>query len=231
MTKALCLLLPISLFGCFDVELVEPGTEVEPLLVDDFESADRLPEPPFQKWACRAFQPEEDPTGVEECAFKPGNGSFWSFMGAFRLHDEDDDVTEFVGASLSTNATRPLDLRRYREISLDVKFVPGDLAVANSSNFYVELTCRSARSGGVVGGSAGDPFSVSREVHPVPAAWDSLRVSLDELVQPPWQDDRIDGSVPACLARVDSIAFVLSTTVGDGRTGQVQLYLDDVSFE
>jgi hypothetical protein len=231
MNRALCVLLPLSVLGCFDVESVDPGSVVEPFLVDDFESADRLPEPPFQQWACRAFQPNDDSSGVDECAFQSGDGSPWAFMGAFTLHDERDQIPDYVGASLSTNATRPLDLRPYRVISLSLQFVPGDVAVANSSSFYVELTCQSARSRGVVGGQSGEPLSVSREVRLSPNSWLRHRLALGEFRQPVWQDDFIDGDEEACLQRVDSIGFVLSTSVGDGGTGHAKLYIDDVSFE
>jgi hypothetical protein len=233
MNRALCFLLPLPLLGCFDVETVDPGTVVEPFLVDDFESADELPEPPFQKWACRAFQPDDDRSAVEKCAFEqPIGGTSTAFVGTFALRDEPNGVPEFEGASLSTSAMRPLDLRRYRKLNARVKFHPGDIPIANAPNsLYIELTCRSARVEGVVGGPSGEVASVVRAVEATSDRWSSLRIDLARFLQPPWQFDTIDGGRDACLARIDSLAFVLSTDVADGSTGRAQLSIDDVSFE
>jgi hypothetical protein len=232
MNKALCLLLPLPLLGCFGVETVDPGSVVEPFLVDDFESADQLPRPPFQQWACRAFQPDDDPTAIEDCAFDPEGGTSTAFMGAFALHDEPNGIPEFEGASLSTSTTRPLDLRRYHELAVSVKFAPGDIVISNAPNsLYIELTCRSARVEGVVGGPSGEVASLFRQLPLNPNAWSPYRIDLVDFIQPPWQFDRIDGGTDACLARIDSLALVLSTDVADGSTGPATLSIDNVSFE
>jgi hypothetical protein len=232
MNKALCVLLPLSALGCFDVETVDPGTVVEPFVVDDFEGDDQLPRAPFGQWACRAFQPDDDATAVEQCAFVAGNGTPTAFMGAFALHDERNGMSEFEGASLGASTTRPLDLRRYREISLSVKFFPSDRVIGNAlNNLYIELTCRSAPLDGTVTAPSGEVPSVIRQVTVSPSSWFTFRIPLSRFDQPIWQLDRIDGSPEACLARVDGLAFVLSTDVADGSTGRAQLYIDDVSFE
>lgn len=232
MNSALCLVLPLSLLGCFDVETVDPGTDVEPFLVDDFESAEQLPEPPFQQWACRAFQPNDDPTAVEACNFdNPGNGSPTSFMGRFALHDRPNGLAEYEGASLSASTTRALDLRRYRELSVSVKFT-SDQAIGNAlNNLYIELTCRSARVEGTAGNPATEVPSVVRRLVVGGNAWFSFHIPLSRLVQPAWHFNLIEGGPDACLARIDSLAFVLSTEVGEGSTGHASLYIDDVSFE
>jgi hypothetical protein len=200
--------------------------------VDDFESANQLPEPPFQLWACRAFMPNDDPTGVEACNFdETGNGSPTSFMGRFALRDRPNGVAEFEGASLSASTTRSLDLRRYSELSVSVKFT-SDQVIGNAlNNLYVELTCRSARVEGAEDNPANEVQSVVRQIVLGGNAWFSFRIPLSRFEQPIWQLDRIAGGRAACLARIDSVAFVLSTDVGDGATGKASLYIDDVSFE
>lgn len=231
MNRALCLLLPISSLGCFDVERVDPGSEVERFLVDDFESTDQLPEPPFQQWACRAFQPDDDPTAVEDCAFVPSNGGT-AFMGLFALRDEPNGIPEFEGASLSASTTRPLDLRRYRDLTVSVRFEPSDVVIENApNNLYIELTCRTARVVGTTGNPANEVPHVSRKVPVTPRSWFTFRIDLQRFAQPAWQFDRIVGELQSCLARVDSLAFVLSTDVADGETGGAALYIDDVSFQ
>jgi hypothetical protein len=232
MNKALCLLPPLFALGCFDVETVDPGTAVEPFLVDDFESSDELPRPPFQKWACRALQPDDDPTGIEGCAFDPEAGTSTAFVGRFALRDEPNGITEYEGASLSTSTTRPVDLRRYRELAVSVRFFARDIVIGNApNNLYIELTCRSARVEGVVGGPSGEVASLFRQVPLNAGAWSPYRIDLVDFIQPPWQLDRIDGGTEACLARIDSLALVLSTDVADGSTGRVELSIDNVSFE
>jgi hypothetical protein len=62
-------------------------------------------------------------------------------------------------------------------------------------------------------------------------SWFTFRIGLQRFVQPPWQFDRIEGGPEACFARVDSLAFVLSTDVADGESGGAALYIDDVYFE
>jgi hypothetical protein len=232
MNSALCLLFSLPLLGCFDVETVEPGSEVEPFLVDDFESADHLPKAPFQQWACRAFQPDDDPSAVEECAFDTGNGSPTAFMGTFALRDARNGISEFEGASLSASTTRPVDLRRYQDLSVSVKFFARDQIIGNApNNLYIELTCRSARVDGTMGGASGEVASVIRQVAASQASWFSFRIPLSRFDQPIWQLARIEGGREACLARVDSLAFVLSTDVADGAMGRADLYIDDVFFE
>jgi hypothetical protein len=230
MNRALCLL-SLSLLGCFDVATVDPGNVVEPFLVDDFESTDQLPEPPFQQWACRAFQPDDDPTAVEDCAFVPGNGGT-AFMGRFALSDEPNGIPEFEGASLSASTTRPLDLRRYRDLTVSVRFEPSDRVIENApNNLYIELTCRTARVEGTTGNPSNEVPTVSRQVPVTPRSWLKFRIALKRFDQPIWQLDRIEGGRESCLTRVDSLAFVLTTDVADGETGGAALYIDDVSFE
>lgn len=233
MKDALWLLLPFSLLGCFDVERVDPGSEVEPFLVDDFESADKLPEAPFQQWACRAYQPGDDPTAVEECVFvePAGNGSSTAFQGVFALRDLANGVSEYEGASLSASTTRPLDVRRYRELAVSLRFIARDQVVGNALNaLYVELTCRSAAIEGA-SGSVNEVPSVVRRVTMGTSAWFSFRIPLSRFVQPTWQAGLIEGGPDECLSRIDSLAFVLSTDVPDGGLGRAELYIDDVSFE
>lgn len=232
MNRALCLLAPLCALGCFDVETVDPGSEVEPFLVDDFESANQLPQPPFQLWACRAFMPNDDQSGVEACNFEnAGNGSPTSFMGQFALRDRPNGLAEYEGASLSASTTRALDLRRYRELSVSVKFT-SDQVIGNAlNNLYIELTCRSARVEGALGNPATEVPSVVRQIVLGGNAWFTFRIPLSRFNQPQWQLDLIQGGPNACLARIDSLAFVLSTDVGDGATGRASLYIDDVSFE
>lgn len=232
MNKAVCLLLPLVVLGCFDVETVDPGSVVEPFVVDDFESADQLPAPPFQQWACRAFQPNDDPTGVEECAFVEGNGSPTAFMGAFALRDRPNGMQEFEGASLSASTTRPVDLRRYRELQVSVRFYTGDIVLGNAQNsLYIELTCRTARVESGIGSPSNEVASVIVRISAPNGLWSSVPLKLKDFSQPPWQLNRLDGGAEACLARIDSLAFVLSTDVGDGSIGRAELYIDDVSFE
>jgi hypothetical protein len=233
MNKALCLLFPLSVVACFDVETVDPGITVEPFLVDDFESADQLPQPPFQQWACRAFQPNDDQSAVASCAFeRPGHNSPTAFTGTFLLEDERNGSSEFEGASLSASTTRPLDLRRYREVVVSVKFFPEDSIIGSASNnLYIELTCRSARVDGLTGEPSGEVPSVIREVQATDSVWFSFRIPLSHFDQPFYQHDKIIGDTEACLARVDSLAFVLGTDVADGAVGGARLFIDNVSFE
>lgn len=232
MNRAQSLLLPLFALGCFDVEMVDPGSVVEPFLVDDFESADELPRPPFQQWACRALQPDDDRTGVEECAFVPGNGTGTAFKGAFALRDRANGIQEFEGASLSASTTRRLDLRRYQELALSVKFVPSDQVIGNALNsVYVELTCRFAPVEGVMDSPSNEVPSLVRQVLVNGGSWFTFRIPFSRFDQPPWQFNRIEGGIDACLARIDSLALVLSTDVGDGSIGRAELYIDDVSFE
>jgi len=229
MKAALCLLLLATTVGCYDVEQVDPCAAAEPFLVDDFEGADQLPAPPFQQWTCRGFNPDDDAEAVTTCAFTDGQDGT-AFMGDFALQDVMNTMQEFTGGALRTSSTRAIDLGCYRELALSARFEAGEMPPPPGSTFNAELTCKSAKSSGVVGGTSGTPFSVLRTLT-LTSSWQSFRVPLTDFTQPNWQTERIDGNERGCLPAVDGVGLLLSTTLEDGESGGGKLYLDNVSFE
>jgi hypothetical protein len=231
MVRALCLVSTFALLGCFDVEQGDPDAALETVIVDDFEGHDHLPSPPFQQWTCRAFNPDNDPEAVKDCAFTTDDGesSRGAFMGDFLLREPPDGKRQDTGASLSTRSTRTFDLRPYRQVMISAKFIAGDPPPPGAI-FYAELTCQSARSSGAVGGPSGDTFSVIWQMDLSAPAWFSFRIPITEFRQPPWQDT-IDGGTEACLTRIDGVGLLLSSNLADGAMGAGRLFIDNVSFE
>jgi hypothetical protein len=230
MVRALCFFPAFALCGCFEVEVGDPNAALEPVIVDDFEGQDNLPAPPFQRWTCGGFNPDNDPLVVRECAFTrdDGEGSSRAFMGDFMLRDPPNQANNFTGAALSTRATRTFDLRPYRQIMISAKFIAGDPPPPGRT-IYAELTCQSARSDGVVGGSS-FPLSVLRELDLSTPSWFSFRIPVSEFRQPTWQKT-IDGGSDECLTRIDGVGLVLSGILADGEMGGGKLFIDNVSFE
>ena len=223
MAKALSLLLALGALACFDVEKIDPCAAEGVFVVDDFEDEDLISTPPFQRWSCRAFNPDDQPGAINACERTAGDDGS-AFMGDFTLTDVPNGLQEFTGASLSTSATRTFDLACHRAVMLSAKFVPGN--PAPPARFYVELTCNSATSSGLAG-----PYSVIRDIELSPS-WLDFRLPLaSDFVQPPWQTNRIDGGQQACLARVDGVGLLLSTNLADGQTGGGKLYIDNVAFQ
>jgi hypothetical protein len=231
MARALCFLPAFAFLGCFEVEKGDPDAALETVIVDDFEGQDQLPAPPFLQWTCRAFNPDNDPEAVKDCAFTTddGQGSRSAFMGDFLLRDVRNGATDFTGASLSTRSIRTFDLRPYRQLMISAKFIAGDPAPLGRI-FYAELTCQSARAKGVVGGTSGVTFSVIRQLDLSTPSWFSFRIPITEFRQPPWQES-IDGGDQACLARIDGVGLLLSSNLADGEMGGGKLFIDNVSFE
>jgi len=228
MKTALCLLF-LTTVGCFDVEQVDPCAAAGPFLVDDFEGADELPAPPFGQWSCRGFNPDDAPEAVTECTFTTGQDG-QGFMGDFALQDVRNMMQEFTGGALRTSSTRALDLSCHRELLLSARFEAGPMPPPAGSTFNAELTCQSAKAGGVVGGTSGTAFSILR-ILSLTSSWQSFRVPLSSFTQPSWQTERIDGNERGCLPLVDGVGLQLSTTLADGESGGGKLFIDNVSFE
>lgn len=211
--------------ACFDVSEVDPEAQGE-FVVDDFDEGSGAPALPFERWRCVGFNNLDDHEAVKACDFGPDDHGGLAAFGEFLLSDPPNGVQEFSGGGLRTDASRPIDLRSFREMAFSARFVNGSMPVPSGTKYYAELGCSSAPAASDVSIAFYVNISVLLD-----STWHRYNIPLQDFGQPSWESARIKGGTSVCLGLVDGIRWTVSSNLADGEAGGGTLYLDEVYFE
>ena len=229
---------PLALANaCFDVSVAnltsDAGTvrsnNVPPLLIDDFEDGDRVPDnAQFGPWRCYHFNTVGDDP---KCgASSPGYaGSNHGFYVDFQLKDPSNNRLDFPGMELVSFTWAPFDVTVYNRLVFAAKLEPNDQPLPEPVQVAIVLSCKSV---GAVEPKPG-VFSIRTAVGP-DASWQTFSVPINRFFQAEWdaesmQIDRLD-----CAARVDGLQFQYQPTYDgvpafkDGDTVAATLTIDHV---
>jgi hypothetical protein len=216
-----------ALLGCYDMERLDLGPASPYLLIDDFEDEDRLASAVqfHGSWKAIPFNADNNPNLIERLDFVNGNTSI-ALVG--RFHFIDPGNQEFTGVNVGVSDARPLvDARFFEAIHFSIRFDSGNMPFPTITNFYVQLGCDSAPPLG----NAARPFWVHYGLDGVTNDWKTIEAPIKSFVEPTEMGERIDGGPAACLARVDSVRFTVTTHMRNEGPVTGSLYLDDINFE
>jgi hypothetical protein len=246
-------LLPLALTlagtGCFDAYPVSLD-----LVVDDFEDGDLTPRSlRFDRWRCTGDRIDGFAVRAED-GRSPSLGCDFTVSAPW-------DRSVLGSATLSTRViptipSEVVDLSSYVRLMATIKVTwAAGAALPADTTVKVELGCDGAASsaagavdgatdagddrpradggatddsGGATGG--GPHLSVSLGIT-APNDWTPFPLELVTFGQPDLQTNQIRGGVSSCLAKVDSIRFIVRPSFADAEEAHGSLYLDDVRFQ
>jgi hypothetical protein len=218
--------------GCFDVELVNPGTSgAQSIKVDDFEDGDSLPSSSlFGIWECYAFQDVQPPP---KCSLTAGidNGVGLSIEFVLQIPA---GYTDLIGVGYGmlrspnlSDTQQPLDGTSWHRIDFDAKFIANDPESDDVSNVRVQLPCIALRTS-----SAPSRFAYSIErTEPLGRDWSHHSVAIEQFAPPAWSTVRIDRH--ECLAVLDGVFFNIQapSSLNDGHLASGSMTIDNVFIQ
>ncbi|HEX6275515.1 MAG TPA: hypothetical protein VFZ53_20885 [Polyangiaceae bacterium] len=223
-----------ALGGCYDMERLDPGPAHPYLLVDDFEDAADVQDGMLaaatqfrDQWMVKSFNADNNPIQelVTRFEFVEGSASEYALLAEVRLIDPGNG--RFTGVNVGVSDASPLlDARRFEAIHFAIRFDDGGTQFPPLTNFYVQLGCDSAPTL-----QGGPPLWVNAGIDNVSNDWQTRHVRMANFREPAEEPYEIDGGAEACLARVDSVRFTLSTIMGGLEPVTGRIYLDDIDFE
>jgi hypothetical protein len=213
--------------ACFDVQQVDVPADLgggKPMVIDDFEDGDSLPNSPLLgRWFCLWSHKE---CGVSS----PGaNYSFHAYSMAFELIDPENGQPDYPSAELRTwrPSERRLDFSHYQSLVFSARLVP--VQKLPSGTALVMLSCPG-------GGDSSDAISNISSGVQLSDTWLTYKLLLADFSWKSFYGPQVERAV--CLTQIDGLGFHLqatdatgANTLLDGQTAAGTLIIDDVYLQ
>jgi len=194
----------------------------EPLVVDDFEDFDNLPQSAaFAEWLHYSYNPDRQ--NVAHRVERPGHNSNGSLLLEWVVLDAPDGGVNGTGAGLvSRSANDYVDLSRFSRLLFshtyaDLYFrdeIAGDCI--STPSFRVSFGCR----------EYGAVFEAT--VYMSQFGWDTANLPWTLFKEPSLPATGV--AIEDCLAYSDGLNFATNTPLEDGQCGSGTLMLDSIAF-
>lgn len=192
-----------------------------PLLIDDFEDLDGVPDAAsFSPWQWFVYN-GEGRAGFS--AQGPGHNGTGSLILSWHVVDTPNGRADHAGAGLRTLARGALvNLSSFSRLVFSHRHEPGLASSASTSTchpiaeFIVYVTC--------------PEYETQYETRvPVSERWRTTVLQLSELAEPEWRGPT-GTPLRSCLAVAEALNFAVQATLSDGECSTGRLWLDRISL-